>query len=173
MPLFCNRRYTVNRRSAPATRMNLQIHGAFRAALVSISETLRLELSPFNVDVVTIMTGRVGTNFHDNDIKLELPSGSRYAPIEEIIAGWASGKSVPKGCSSDEFAESLVDDSVIVDGSKLKGNGKLIWRGPYSGVLWALAGFLPRWCLDVVMTANQGLKELARHFRDESKRKTE
>lgn len=141
-------------------------YSSSKAALVNISETLRLELSPFNVDVVTIMNGTVDSHFHDNDLKLVLPEGSRYAPIEEIIAGWASGKSVPKGCSAEKFAEKLVDDDAIVGDSKLNGNGKVIWRGPYSRVMWALARVLPRWCLDAVMTVNQGLKELRGHVRD-------
>jgi len=112
------------------------------------------------------MTGTVDSHFHENDFTLKLPEGSRYAPIEEIISGWASGKSVPKGCSAEEFAEKLVDDYAIVGDSKLRGNGKVIWRGPYSLLIRALTGWLPRWCLDLAMTVNQGLKELGGYVRD-------
>lgn len=118
-------------------------YSSSKAALANVSGTLRLELSPFDVDVITIITGTVDSHFHDNDVKLKLPDGSRYAPIEEIIAGWASGKSVPKGCSTEEFAEGLVDNYAIVGNSKLGGNGKLIWKGPYSVLMWALARVFP------------------------------
>lgn len=83
-----------------------------KAALTTVSETLRLELSPFGVSVVTIMAGAVSSHFHDNEPDFKLPNRSYYAPIEEIVAGWASGKSKPGGCSPEQFAESLVEDIV-------------------------------------------------------------
>lgn len=121
--------------------------------MTNISETLRLELSPFGVDVVTVMAGVVTSNFHANDINFDLPLNSGYAPIKSIIATWASGDAKPKGCSAEEFAEILVAD--VLDNGKTSG---LVWRGPYAASLKFMTGWLPRflmvrysysWLLDI------------------------
>lgn len=111
-------------------------YASSKAALNSISETLRLELSPFGVSVVTIMAGVVNSEFHANDSDFELPMNSRYAPIKDIIASWASGEAKPKGCASYEFAEALVEDVI---GSKQS----TVYRGPYAGAVKFMATWLP------------------------------
>ncbi len=128
-------------------------YSSSKAALTTISETLRLELSPFDVSVVTIMAGVVTTHFHDNEPGFKLPEGSLYAPIEEIIAGWASGKSKPRGCTPEQFAESLVGEVV--------GDGKsgMVWKGPHAAGIKFLLNWLPSWCQDTAMSINQGLQE--------------
>lgn len=134
-----------------------------KAALTCISETLRLELSPFGVSVATVMAGVVASHFHDNEPGFKLPEGSRYAFIEDIIAGWASGKSKPGGCSAEKFAELLVEDIV--------GNGKdgLSWKGPHAGGIRFLSTWLPSWCQDAAMSINQGLKELSQNIAGKEK----
>ncbi|KUI62019.1 hypothetical protein VP1G_09154 [Cytospora mali] len=87
------------------------------AALAVISETLRLELSPFGVTVVSVMGGAITSNFDVNNPEFSLPPDSHYAPIEDIIAGWASGKSKPVGGSAEDFAASLVGDILGYDHS--------------------------------------------------------
>lgn len=82
------------------------------------------------------MAGAVYSKFHANDSDFKLPQDSRYAPIETFIASWASGEAKPKGCSAEEFAESLVDDVV----GKSAG---LIYRGPHAGAVKFLAQWVP------------------------------
>ncbi|ROT42885.1 NAD(P)-binding protein [Sodiomyces alkalinus F11] len=127
-----------------------------KAALNQFSETLRLELSPFGVSVVTIMAGVVDSHFHANDSNFVLPEGSRYAPIQEIIAGWASGASKPKGCSAVQFADALVQE--------ITGTGKngLVFRGPHAGGINFLSRWAPRSATDAAMSYNQGLGELSK-----------
>lgn len=108
-----------------------------------ISETLRLELSPFGVAVVTVMVGVVDSNFHKNDSatnnsEFKLSPNSLYAPIEETIATWASGVAKPKGCPAEQFAEAIVDD--IVDNNP---KGGFIYRGPQAGSVQFMAQWLP------------------------------
>ncbi|KAK8033809.1 oxidoreductase [Apiospora marii] len=132
---------------------------ASKTALTSFSETMRLELEPFGVTVVAIMTGTVNTHFHDNEPRFQLPAGSRYAAIQDIIAGWASGKLKPPGISADEYVESIVDDIVG------PGNGGLLWRGPYSGSIKFMSQWVPQWCNDAILRKmNLGFKELAQHL---------
>lgn len=125
-----------------------------KAAFTSYSETLRLELAPFGVDVMTVMTGTVDSLFHVND-PFKLPEGSRYALIEEKIAGWASGELKPKGIPNEKFAELIVGD-VTTDGKS-----GLIWKGPNAGSLAAMSKWAPQSLCDAAMSYNQGLKELA------------
>ncbi|XXH05691.1 ATP-binding cassette long-chain fatty acid transporter pxa1 [Hypoxylon texense] len=134
-------------------------YASTKAALAHLSETLRLELSPLGVSVTTIMAGAIATHFHDNEPEFKLPEGSYYAPIEGIIAGWASGKSKPGTGPVEQFAESIVED-VVRDGR----GGGLVWKGPYAGTMKFISSWLPAWCQDAAMSTNQGLKELTQYL---------
>ncbi|KAI6088059.1 oxidoreductase [Hypoxylon rubiginosum] len=129
-----------------------------KAALTTLSETLRLELSPFGVNVTTIMAGAVVSHFHDNEPQFRLPEGSYYAPIESIIAGWASGKSKPQSGPAEQFVESIIDDIVG------NGRGGLVWKGAHAGSIRFLVEWLPSWVQDAAMSINQGLKELTQYL---------
>ncbi|KAI1121119.1 dehydrogenase with different specificitie [Nemania abortiva] len=115
----------------------ISAYSSSKAALTNFSETMRLELSPFGVAVVTIMAGTVDSHFHDNDSEFALPPGSRYAPIEEIIAGWADGSSKPKGCPAAQFAESLVD---IIVNDKIS----VVYKGPNAGSIKFISRYAPQ-----------------------------
>lgn len=111
---------------------------------MQISETLRLELAPLGVAVVCLMVGTVSTSFHDNEPRVVLPAGSRYAAIRDVISQWATGQAGPKGCSVEEFAESIVED---VLGAKGSGSGGLVWKGPNSAAVRILSRWCPSWLL--------------------------
>ncbi|KAK8043118.1 oxidoreductase- short-chain dehydrogenase/reductase family [Apiospora phragmitis] len=120
---------------------------------------MRLELEPFDVTVVTIIAGTVNTHFHDNEPRFLLPEGSRYAAIQDIIAGWARGKLKPPGCSAEQFVEAIVGD--IVGPWK----GGILWRGPYSGSIKFMSEWVPQWCNDAILRSmNLGFKELGQHL---------
>ncbi|KAI1411985.1 oxidoreductase [Hypoxylon sp. FL1857] len=142
--LIASRGRIVNLSTCGAV-MNTPWIGAYcssKAALTNFSETLRLELAPFGVSVVTIMAGVVASHFHDND-SFSLPPTSRYVAIEKTIAGWASGELKPKGVSAEEFAETLVDDVVGVGSG-----GGLVWKGPHAGGV----KFLSKWAPSAIAT---------------------
>lgn len=136
------------------------------------------------------MVGVVTTRFHANDTSgFDLPEGSRYAAIKDIMAGWVSGANVPKGCSAEEFVEGLVDD---VLGSSSRSWG-LVFRGPHAGAVKFVMQWLPTWCAvrgcvehaipmyalvlvadenarqDALLSQNQGLKELTKRYAADSK----
>lgn len=50
-------------------------YSASKAAVSSLSDTLRVELAPFGVKVITLVTGTVQTHFFDNAVPTELPRG--------------------------------------------------------------------------------------------------
>ena len=111
------------------------VYSSSKAALNILSDTLRLELAPFGVSVLTVLVGTVSTPFHANEPDVELPPTSRYALIRDTISKWAKGEAGPKGGSPDELAASLVND-VVGDGK----SGQ-IWKGANSGAV----KFVSRW----------------------------
>ncbi|KAJ4132373.1 hypothetical protein NW754_015188 [Fusarium falciforme] len=108
------------------------------------------------------MIGRIDNHFDDN-APLTLPAGSKYAPIEEIITGWSTGASKPKGIPSEQFAESIVDK--IVRDSETG----VIWKGPYAGAFDLMWRYGPQSLRDVGMRHKQGLDEHATHVKDQTK----
>ncbi|RAH43705.1 SDR family oxidoreductase [Aspergillus brunneoviolaceus CBS 621.78] len=127
------------------------VYASSKAALVQLSETLRLELQPCGVGVVCVMAGTVATAFHANEPEVLLPPASWYAPIRRIIADWATGRAGPRnGSSPDEFAKVLVEDVVLAE---------TLPAG-------AAARLLARWCpvglLDRIMKNGQGIDELTK-----------
>lgn len=112
-------------------------YASSKAAINSISETLRLELSPFGVSVVTILLGTVATPFHANEPIPELPETSYYSKILETITKWAKNELGPKGGSAQELVNSIVMDII---GSNRTG---IVWRGSYSGIIRFVTRWLP------------------------------
>ncbi|RLM01934.1 hypothetical protein CFD26_108407 [Aspergillus turcosus] len=155
--LIANRGRVVNISSVGAVVNTpwIGVYSSSKAAVVQISETLRLELAPLGVGVVCLMVGTVKTSFHDNEPRVVLPAGSRYAVIRDIISQWATGQAGPKGCSVDEFANSIAEDVLGAGGS-----GGLVWKGPNSAAVRILSRWCPSWLLDRMMSNGQGLDEL-------------
>ncbi|KAH8585534.1 hypothetical protein B0O99DRAFT_646714 [Bisporella sp. PMI_857] len=58
-------------------------YNATKAALHHWGNTLRVELAPLDVKVITIISGEVSTNILRNDAHRQLPEGSYYAPLAE------------------------------------------------------------------------------------------
>lgn len=60
-----------------------------------MTDTLRHELSPFGVTVLTLMAGVVESKLFENQKDFSLREGSLFNPIESIIAKTASGEALP------------------------------------------------------------------------------
>jgi short-subunit dehydrogenase len=102
-----------------------------------ISEALRLEMAPFNVKVITIITGKVESNFASNNAFGDLPPTSRYLGIKDYIAAKVvGGKNPPPGMSPENYAQRVVSD--ILGGA----TGK-VWRGAFASIVRVLSLLLP------------------------------
>ena len=101
-----------------------------------MSETLRLEIAPFGVKVITVMAGTVGTNFQNNNVTASVAQESMYKAAGSKIADSAAGKLLPKAMDANVFAEQLVKDV-------LKGHSGLLWRGNHASVVKWMANWLP------------------------------
>ena len=104
---------------------------ASKAALTSLSESLRLEVEPFGVRVVTAMIGAVDTNFYKNEPAFYLPPGSMYSSIRDTIAEVARGTKSPPAMDADDFAEALVKKLMKKDTT-----GKLFEGGSAKANKW-------------------------------------
>ncbi|KAI0490293.1 NAD(P)-binding protein [Xylaria cf. heliscus] len=141
----------------------ISTYSSSKAALTLQSEVLRLELSPFSVSVMTIMGGIITSKFHVNDsgTDFKLPEGSRYESIQNVIGGWATGKSKPIGMTAEVFAEHILEDVVS---SKESG---VVWRGPNAGSAKFAKWLMPTSFIDSSVSKGQGLEELERTLSDQ------
>ncbi|MCJ1243742.1 hypothetical protein MMC30_000939 [Trapelia coarctata] len=133
----------------------LGIYSASKSALTNASETLRLELAPFGINVVTAMLGVVKSNLLANSPDLHLPPGSMYKPVEQQIREADSGKHVPKGMDPNKFAVQLVKD--ILNGRKGR-----VWRGNVAHVVKWASSYLPTGVFDGLISDGMGFDELVK-----------
>lgn len=96
-----------------------------------MSETLRHELQPLGVDVITVVAGIIKSNFHANMPEFELPSTSLYRSLDKQIGAAASGGGLPaNSMSAEQFGREVVSD--VMAGKR--GN---IYRGTLAwGAKW-------------------------------------
>ncbi len=86
-------------------------YSASKAALHTMSDSLRLELHPWGINVISVQPGRIGTNFGTNaEIKSSgKDSGeSRYKLLSHFIKGRANSCAEGKPTTPEEFAKKLV-----------------------------------------------------------------
>jgi len=101
------------------------------------SETLRLELQPFQVKVLTVIVGGVKTKFQENAGLAKLEPDSFYISIEKEYQEMPSMNS-PMPASV--FASKIVADVE-------HGVSGIVYRGALSSTLNFLTGWFPAWAL--------------------------
>lgn len=84
-------------------------YSASKRSLEIVAETLRLELAPFAVDVLEIVTGAVKSKGQTYFGDFKLPNGSRYKSIEDVIIGRAQGKDGVPRMETSYYASSVAD----------------------------------------------------------------
>lgn len=110
-------------------------YNASKAALHAYSDTLRVELAPFGVRVVNVVTGGVKSRIART--VRELKGESIYLPLKaEYLRRQTHSQEV--GVDNTEYAEYVV--------RKLLGgwNTREIWYGGGSTLVWFVHMFLPR-----------------------------
>ena len=124
-----------------------------KAAVNLLSDSLRMELAPFGIDVVTVQPGAIRSSLGDNAEKgIRFDEKSVYAPIAGYVKARATA-SQKDPTSVEEFSKSLVD--------KLFKNKipKIIRLGKQSRLLPLLTK-LPVNQLDRMMSKSFGLNKL-------------
>ncbi|KAL1881217.1 hypothetical protein Daus18300_001068 [Diaporthe australafricana] len=125
-----------------------------KAAVTFISETLKLELQPLGVRVVTAMVGAIGTNLYENKAPFALPPDSYYKPIEGIIASQAAGAlQDPNNEDVSVTAGNIMRDVV-------GGRSGQIWRGGEAGRASILSWLIPTKIRERILHQERGLYQL-------------
>jgi 1-acylglycerone phosphate reductase len=112
------------------------IYGSSKAAINHLSNTLRLELEPLGIKVITVIAGIISSKFHANmsPSTFSLPPDSQYKSMEGVMRDMNEGKGMAANASpAESFAEEVYRDTV---GGR-RGNtysGALGWTGKW--VIW-------------------------------------
>ncbi|KAL5349194.1 hypothetical protein ACLOAV_005482 [Pseudogymnoascus australis] len=132
-------------------------YSSSKAATTRISETLRLEMAPLGVRVVTVILGGVETtgNNPDNRKELVLPANSYYQKIAAIINRHQKGLVHTNKQNVDVVARNVVDDV-------LSGRSGFIRRGQASSLSWIFNTFLSYALTTYLANGESGLGELGR-----------
>lgn len=111
-------------------------YNASKAAVNILSDQLRLELSPFGVGCICVITGAIKTHFFDNSPGIKLPADSLYAPGKDIIESIAGGSLVEKnGMDVDVYAEGVVKNALRSNPTKVQ------WLGASTRPIWFVGTF--------------------------------
>ena len=117
------------------------VYNASKAALHSYSSSLRLELAPFDVRVVTVITGGVKSNIARVD--RELKPDSLYLPVSAEYERRVK-HSQEVGMDTKKYAASVVQQLTHRGiPARLFGNRDWIWEGAMARVVWFVSTFLP------------------------------
>lgn len=106
----------------------LGLYAASESALNTIGETLRLELAPFHVSVLTLVTGCVQADIYKKPGEFQLPPKSIYSRIVSAITDIAEGKLDLKMMLAEIYASKVVADV-------LKDRTGLVYRGNIATVI--------------------------------------
>jgi NAD(P)-dependent dehydrogenase (short-subunit alcohol dehydrogenase family) len=124
-----------------------------KAAVTAFSESLRMELKPFGIQVVTVQPGGIKSNLSDNaDKELERFKKTPYGPIQEFIVARANA-SQENATLAEDFAKKLVDKLIKEKTPKFIRLGKDSIRMP-------LVAKLPRKFTDALLSKKFGLDRL-------------
>ncbi|THH31487.1 hypothetical protein EUX98_g2695 [Antrodiella citrinella] len=134
-------------------------YNSSKAAMLQYGNTLRVELAPLGVKVITVHVGRVNTRIiRDIDYK-GLPEGSLYTPLKDIYEGVAH-EVFPKGAlSCQDFAKATATHLLK------KNANPFFWYGGSSLMMWFLDAFFPRTIWDSFVRKTFSLNKLGDAFR--------
>ena len=138
------------------------VYNATKAALHAYSNTIRVELAPFNVKVTVVVTGGVKSNIIRTH--RELPEGSLYIPIEKEYQRRQLHPQ-EKAMATEIYAEKVVK-------AVLKPKpAPWLWKGSQASLVWWVVSFFPRSFLQYYFTQVFKMDKLSKFVRDQRKNK--
>jgi 1-acylglycerone phosphate reductase len=111
-------------------------YAASKSAMEVMAETLRLELAPLGVRVVSVVTTGVKTNSHVAYQAWKMPSDSHYLHVENEFVKRAKGDDGAPRMATTDYAKRVVDK--VLDTEKIQ-----FWCGAYAGMLKLMIAWLP------------------------------
>lgn len=147
-------------------RPYMGIYSSSKAAVYSLSDCLRIELSPFDIKVVTLVTGAVKTEFFNNKEGgrlVTLPDNSVYAPIRDRIETLLRG-SLSGGKGHDRYRVTSSTVAAVMRWYWLR--TRYVRRGYAAIKLWLMHLILPVWLMDRLVKQECGLNQLRKMLRE-------
>jgi 1-acylglycerone phosphate reductase len=129
------------------------IYNASKAALHAYSQTLRLELAPYNVQVLVVITGGVKSNIARTE--RILPDSSLYLEIKEDF-GRRVTHSQEGAMATEKYARDVVQEALKPSWRQRK----WLWKGNMALVVWFANRVLGGWVFDLVLPRMFGLNRL-------------
>ncbi|KAI9596795.1 hypothetical protein BDF19DRAFT_436809 [Syncephalis fuscata] len=115
------------------------IYASSKAAVHAMSDVLRLELLPFNVNVTTVYPGSIQSNIADNSMEeFVWKEGTLYEPFKERVEKRVHMSQEPGRTSTEDFCRQVVRPLLK------KSPPKEIYAGTHSTLFWFLS-FMPHW----------------------------
>jgi NAD(P)-dependent dehydrogenase (short-subunit alcohol dehydrogenase family) len=129
---------------------------ASKAAIHSLSDTLRMELAPLGIRVVTIQPGAVQSKFGANaEAKIRIPADSLYQSVSDKIHARARTIGEESATPAGKFACPVVD-TLLADNPP-----SVIRGGKHSFALPLYKKLLPTATLDAKLSARFGLGDFS------------
>ena len=135
-------------------------YNASKAALHAYSDTLRIELAPFGVNVMVVVTGGVKSNIARTH--RELPEGSLYLPLNADYQR-RQLHSQEDAMEGTVYAEGVVKAAL---GTKPT---RSLWRGHQASNVWLLLTLMPKRIWDFYFSRAFNLTKLAKLFEAQRK----
>ncbi|TKA66548.1 hypothetical protein B0A55_08497 [Friedmanniomyces simplex] len=159
-PLLIEAKGVVSNHSSIDAVLSMAWAGIFassKAAEARISETLRLELEPLGVRVVTVMSGSADTPmFGKPGGQSRLPKTSYYYDAQDA-ANKERMDHQSKATKVEVLAEKLVEE--VLGGAK--GH---IWHGAFASLVRFMTWAFPTWYVDRLVNAERGLGQVKRRL---------
>ncbi|KAF2804124.1 NAD(P)-binding protein [Mytilinidion resinicola] len=157
-PLLIEAKGLVVNQSSIDAVLSMAWAGVFassKAAQARLSETLRLEMEPLGVRVVTVMCGSVDTPmFGKPGGQMKLPETSYYYNVSDAAYKERMDHQ-GKAMKVDVLAAKLVKD--ILGGARGP-----IWRGALASLVQFITWAFPGWYVDKLVNGERGLEHVKR-----------
>ncbi|KAJ0120687.1 hypothetical protein J7T55_015419 [Diaporthe amygdali] len=159
-PLLIKAKGTIVFITSVAGHLNTPYQGTYAASKMSeeiIAETMRLELAPFGVKVLSIVSGALRTMGQSHFDDWKLPADSLYASVEETIRTRARGKEGAPRMEPEDYAKRVVSEITA------RRTGKF-WYGASAGIVKFGVSYLPTWLMDTGVQMKTGLDVVAKQY---------
>ncbi|KAJ9603326.1 NADPH-dependent 1-acyl dihydroxyacetone phosphate reductase [Cladophialophora chaetospira] len=154
--------------SAYGLKVPATAYACAKAALACLTDCMRIELAPFDVRVVEVVTGMASSNITKFEATPRLPQGSIYSPVRERFEKSMKGADADGyQMSAEKWAKRVVSD--LLD--RWFGTPKWIWRGAFATTMYVIywADILWKGCMDGPFRAAIGIGGLKKLLAEEKK----
>lgn len=129
-------------------------YNATKAAVASYSDTLRIELAPLGIKVVTLFMGEVSTGLMSAE-NLSFGQDSLYIDVEANVRE-RTRQHTQKSMRPEDFARKVVGE---VLSKPVIGKGEYIWKGTNATAVWLLNAIGWRKIFDGTVKSPVGLDQ--------------